>query len=199
MMRCYANLQVALSLDIDERKKASISASSRPLIVLLLPTLLLLFLGMALSWRSGANESWKKRRLNVPQEAWAGHSSARPSPSESSIPAPLSAGTWRIVFRDMERSIARTCLARRQWYWFVLMNDGKLFESSWPKSVADISGKTSMLVLTGEMHRYMKSLSVNFIGIARLRNHFFLSAISWRTLRLGKIALLSQQKKKLAK
>lgn len=55
---------------------------------------------------------------------------------------------------------------------FVLMNDGKLFEPSWPKSVEDILGKTSMLVVTGEMHRYMKSLSVNFMGIARLRNHF---------------------------
>ncbi|KAG1341893.1 cytochrome P450 90B1-like [Cocos nucifera] len=55
---------------------------------------------------------------------------------------------------------------------FVLMNDGRLFEPSWPKSVSEILGKTSMLVLTGEMHRYMKSLSVNFMGIARLRAHF---------------------------
>lgn len=55
---------------------------------------------------------------------------------------------------------------------FVLMNDGKLFEPCFPKSVADILGNTSMLVITGEMHRYMKSLTVNFMGIAKLRNNF---------------------------
>lgn len=59
---------------------------------------------------------------------------------------------------------------------FVLMNDDRLFVPSFPKSVADILGKTSMLVLTGEMHRYMKSLAVNFMGIARLRNNFLVDS-----------------------
>ncbi|URE34631.1 cytochrome P450 [Musa troglodytarum] len=59
---------------------------------------------------------------------------------------------------------------------FVLMNDDRLFVPSFPKSVADILGKTSMLVLTGEMHRYMKSLAVNFMGIARLRANFLVDS-----------------------
>lgn len=65
------------------------------------------------------------------------------------------------------------------------MNDGRLFEPSFPKSVADILGKTSMLVLTGEMHRYMKSLSVNFMGIARLRNNFLGDSEKYITLNLN--------------
>ena len=55
---------------------------------------------------------------------------------------------------------------------FVLMNGGRLFEPSWPTSVSEILGKTSMLVVTGEMHRCIKSLSIDFMGIASLRAHF---------------------------
>jgi len=54
---------------------------------------------------------------------------------------------------------------------FVLLND-RLFEPSFPKSVEDILGKTSLLLISGEMHRYMKWIVINFMGISRLKNHF---------------------------
>nr|APU50918.1 cytochrome P450 90B1 [Fritillaria cirrhosa] len=55
---------------------------------------------------------------------------------------------------------------------FVFMNDEKLFEPFFPKSVADILGEHSMLVITGDIHRSVKSLASSFLGVPRLRNYF---------------------------
>ncbi|KAK7262849.1 hypothetical protein RJT34_30430 [Clitoria ternatea] len=54
---------------------------------------------------------------------------------------------------------------------FILQNEGKLFEISYPKSVRGILGKWSMLVLVGDMHREMRNISLNFLSHARLRTH----------------------------
>ncbi|WJX89844.1 hypothetical protein P8452_71809 [Trifolium repens] len=55
---------------------------------------------------------------------------------------------------------------------FILQNDGKLFECSYPKSIGGILGKWSMLVLVGDMHRDMRNISLNFMSYARLKTHF---------------------------
>ncbi|XP_024627507.1 cytochrome P450 90B1 [Medicago truncatula] len=55
---------------------------------------------------------------------------------------------------------------------FILQNDGKLFECSYPKSIGGILGKWSMLVLVGDMHREMRNISLNFMSYARLKTHF---------------------------
>ncbi|OAY70011.1 Cytochrome P450 90B1 [Ananas comosus] len=52
---------------------------------------------------------------------------------------------------------------------FVLQNEGRLFECSYPRSIGAILGKWSMLVLVGEMHREMRTIAVNFMSSSRLR------------------------------
>ncbi|KAK8943571.1 Cytochrome P450 90B1 [Platanthera guangdongensis] len=52
---------------------------------------------------------------------------------------------------------------------FILQNEGRLFECSYPKSIGGILGKWSMLVLVGEMHQRMRMISLNFLSSARLR------------------------------
>ncbi|XP_042443464.1 cytochrome P450 90B2-like isoform X2 [Zingiber officinale] len=53
---------------------------------------------------------------------------------------------------------------------FVLQNEGKLFECSYPSSIGGILGKWSMLVLVGDMHREMRMISLNFMNNVRLRS-----------------------------
>ncbi|KAF9609448.1 hypothetical protein IFM89_016248 [Coptis chinensis] len=54
---------------------------------------------------------------------------------------------------------------------FILQNDGRLFECSYPSSIGGILGKWSMLVLVGDMHKNMRTISLNFMSSARLRTH----------------------------
>ncbi|KAL9158541.1 hypothetical protein ABFS82_08G075900 [Erythranthe guttata] len=54
---------------------------------------------------------------------------------------------------------------------FILQNEGKLFECSYPRSIGGILGKWSMLVLVGEMHRDMRIISLNFLSNSRLKTH----------------------------
>ncbi|KAL6346374.1 hypothetical protein AAG906_033170 [Vitis piasezkii] len=54
---------------------------------------------------------------------------------------------------------------------FILQNEGKLFECSYPRSIGGILGKWSMLVLVGDMHRDMRTISLNFLSHGRLRTH----------------------------
>ncbi|XP_068655121.1 cholesterol 22-monohydroxylase CYP90B52-like [Aristolochia californica] len=54
---------------------------------------------------------------------------------------------------------------------FILQNEGRLFECSYPRSIGGILGKWSMLVLVGDMHRNMRTISLNFMSNARLRTH----------------------------
>ncbi|XP_020229564.1 cytochrome P450 90B1 isoform X2 [Cajanus cajan] len=56
---------------------------------------------------------------------------------------------------------------------FILQNEGKLFEISYPNSLGAILGKWSMLVLVGDMHRDMRNISLNFLSYARLRINLF--------------------------
>lgn len=55
---------------------------------------------------------------------------------------------------------------------FILQNDGKLFECSYPKSMSGILGEWSMLVVLGDIHRNMRNIAVNFMSYARLKSHF---------------------------
>ncbi|KAL3526111.1 hypothetical protein ACH5RR_014483 [Cinchona calisaya] len=55
---------------------------------------------------------------------------------------------------------------------FILQNEGKLFSSSYPKSVVDILGKLSMLLVSGEQHRKIRSTAVSHIGTSKSRPDF---------------------------
>lgn len=52
---------------------------------------------------------------------------------------------------------------------YILQNEGRLFECSYPRSIGGILGKWSMLVLVGDPHREMRSISLNFLSSVRLR------------------------------
>ncbi|KAJ3674076.1 hypothetical protein LUZ60_006068 [Juncus effusus] len=52
---------------------------------------------------------------------------------------------------------------------FILQNEGRYFECSYPKSIGGILGKWSMLVLVGEMHKEMRMISLNFMSVPRLK------------------------------
>ncbi|KAL6993593.1 hypothetical protein U1Q18_011706 [Sarracenia purpurea var. burkii] len=54
---------------------------------------------------------------------------------------------------------------------FILQNEGRLFECSYPRSIGGILGKWSMLVLVGDMHTDMRIISLNFLSNARLKSH----------------------------
>ncbi|KAK8937157.1 Cytochrome P450 90B1 [Platanthera zijinensis] len=71
---------------------------------------------------------------------------------------------------------------------FILQNEGRLFECSYPKSIGGILGKWSMLVLVGDMHQSMRAISLNFMSAARLRavllpeieRHSLLAVSAWK-------------------
>ncbi|XP_038705114.1 cytochrome P450 90B1-like isoform X2 [Tripterygium wilfordii] len=59
---------------------------------------------------------------------------------------------------------------------FIIQNEGRLFECSYPRSIGGILGKWSMLVLVGDMHRDMRTISLKFLNHARLRTHLLREA-----------------------
>lgn len=68
---------------------------------------------------------------------------------------------------------------------FILQNEGRLFECSYPRSIGGILGKWSMLVLVGDMHRDMRTISLNFLSHARLRTHLLREVEKHTLLVLG--------------
>jgi hypothetical protein len=70
---------------------------------------------------------------------------------------------------------------------YILQNEGRLFECSYPRSIGGILGKWSMLVLVGDAHREMRAISLNFLSSVRLRavllpeveRHILLVLRSW--------------------
>lgn len=55
---------------------------------------------------------------------------------------------------------------------FILQNEGRLFANSCPTSIKEIMGRWSMLALTGDLHRELRSIAVNFMSNAKLRTYF---------------------------
>ncbi|KAL6960510.1 hypothetical protein U1Q18_038273 [Sarracenia purpurea var. burkii] len=55
---------------------------------------------------------------------------------------------------------------------FILQNEGRLFQSSYPKPVLGILGNLSMIVATGDLHKRLRSVAVAFIGASRSRPDF---------------------------
>ncbi|XP_060184971.1 cholesterol 22-monohydroxylase CYP90B52-like isoform X2 [Lycium barbarum] len=47
---------------------------------------------------------------------------------------------------------------------FVLQNEGKLFQSCYPKSVSDILGKYSLMIVTGDLHKKYRNIEVGLIN-----------------------------------
>ncbi|KAI3474940.1 hypothetical protein Pfo_030251 [Paulownia fortunei] len=55
---------------------------------------------------------------------------------------------------------------------FILQNEERLFQSSYPKPVHDILGKLSMMLVSGELHKKLRSVAVSFINASKSRPDF---------------------------
>lgn len=83
---------------------------------------------------------------------------------------------------------------------FILLNENKLFQCSYPSTISGILGKWSMLVLVGEAHKNMRSIALNFMSFHKLKDfflediedHVLLTLRSWEENRV----LLAQQEAK---
>jgi len=57
---------------------------------------------------------------------------------------------------------------------FVLQNEGKLFECSYPGSISNLLGKHSLLLMKGSLHKRMHSLTTSFANSTIIRDHLLL-------------------------
>ncbi|VAI08011.1 cytochrome P450 90B2 [Triticum dicoccoides] len=161
---------------------AAIMASITSELLFFLPFILLALLTFytsavakchGLHWWSGRT---KKRRPNLPPGAvgWPfigetfGYLRAHPATSIGQFMDQHIARYGKIyrssLFGDRTVVSADAGLNR-----YILQNEGRLFECSYPRSIGGILGKWSMLVLVGDPHREMRFISLNFLSSVRLR------------------------------
>ncbi|PIN09372.1 Cytochrome P450 CYP4/CYP19/CYP26 subfamily [Handroanthus impetiginosus] len=55
---------------------------------------------------------------------------------------------------------------------FVMQNEGKLFQSSYPKSFRDLVGKNGVITAQGEQQRKLHSIASNMMRLDKLKCHF---------------------------
>ncbi|KAI3731136.1 hypothetical protein L1987_62319 [Smallanthus sonchifolius] len=82
---------------------------------------------------------------------------------------------------------------------FILQNEGRLFESSYPGSIANLVGKHSLLLMRGSLHRRMHSLTMSFANFTIIKDHLLLDIDRLVRLNLdswtGRILLMEEAKK----
>ncbi|KAG6765437.1 3beta,22alpha-dihydroxysteroid 3-dehydrogenase [Populus alba] len=54
---------------------------------------------------------------------------------------------------------------------FILQNEGKLFECSYPGSISNLLGKHSLLLMMGNLHKKMHSLTMSFANSSIIKDH----------------------------
>lgn len=82
---------------------------------------------------------------------------------------------------------------------FILQNEGKLFECSYPSSISNLLGKHSLLLMKGNLHKKMHSLTMSFANSSIIRDHLLddidrlirLNMDSWT----GRVLLMEEAKK----
>ena len=55
---------------------------------------------------------------------------------------------------------------------FILLNEDRLFQCSYPSTISGILGQWSMLVLVGEEHKRMRSIALDFMSTHKLKEFF---------------------------
>ena len=55
---------------------------------------------------------------------------------------------------------------------FILTNEDRLFQCSYPSTISGILGQWSMLVLVGEEHKRMRSIALDFMSTHKLKDFF---------------------------
>lgn len=53
-----------------------------------------------------------------------------------------------------------------------MQNEGKLFQSSYPKSFRDLVGKNGIITAQGEQQRKLHSIASNMMRLDKLKFHF---------------------------
>ncbi|XP_007049443.2 PREDICTED: cytochrome P450 724B1 [Theobroma cacao] len=56
--------------------------------------------------------------------------------------------------------------------YFILQNEGKLFECSYPKPIHGILGKVSMLVAVGDTHKRLRNVALSLVSISKSKPEF---------------------------
>ncbi|XWS36663.1 hypothetical protein CRYUN_Cryun20dG0104600 [Craigia yunnanensis] len=56
--------------------------------------------------------------------------------------------------------------------YFILQNEGKLFQCSYPKPIHGILGKVSMLVAVGETHKKLRNVALSLVNITKSKPEF---------------------------
>ncbi|XP_015880849.3 cytochrome P450 724B1-like [Ziziphus jujuba] len=56
--------------------------------------------------------------------------------------------------------------------YFILQNEGKLFECSYPKPIHGILGKASMLVTVGDTHKKLRNVALSLVSITKSKPDF---------------------------
>nr|XP_023899249.1 cytochrome P450 90A1 [Quercus suber]POF20760.1 cytochrome p450 90a1 [Quercus suber] len=82
---------------------------------------------------------------------------------------------------------------------FILQNEGKLFECSYPASISNLLGRHSLLLMKGGLHKRMHSLTMSFANSSIIRDHLLedidrlirLNLDSWS----GRVFLMEEAKK----
>lgn len=54
---------------------------------------------------------------------------------------------------------------------FILQNEGKLFDCSYPSSICNLLGKHSLLLMKGNLHKRMHSLTMSFANSTIIKDH----------------------------
>ncbi|XP_052199258.1 cytochrome P450 90A1 isoform X2 [Diospyros lotus] len=82
---------------------------------------------------------------------------------------------------------------------FILQNEGRLFESSYPGSISNLLGRHSLLLMRGSLHKRMHSLTLSFANSSILQDHLLLDIDRLVRLNLdcwtGLVFLMDEAKK----
>ncbi|KAI3458542.1 hypothetical protein Pfo_015205 [Paulownia fortunei] len=82
---------------------------------------------------------------------------------------------------------------------FILQNEGRLFESSYPGSISNLLGRHSLLLMRGSLHKRMHSLTMSFANSAIIRDHLLVDIDRLVRLNMdawtGRVLLMEEAKK----
>jgi cytochrome P450 family 90 subfamily A polypeptide 1 len=82
---------------------------------------------------------------------------------------------------------------------FILQNEGKLFECSYPASLSNLLGRHSLLLMKGNLHKRMHSLTMSFANSSIIKDHLLVDIDRLIRLNLdswtGRVLLMEEAKK----
>ncbi|CAI9762226.1 unnamed protein product [Fraxinus pennsylvanica] len=82
---------------------------------------------------------------------------------------------------------------------FILQNEGRIFESSYPGSISNLLGRHSLLLMKGSLHKRMHSLTMSFANSMIIRDHLLVDIDRLVRLNMdawtGRVLLMEEAKK----